>query len=283
MKYSVFSGVLPELSAAEAAATVASHGYTGIEWRVNGEYHFKAAEIDRQAPEMRTICDDAGLDIVSFTGYLRLHEDEAIRRMVAAAQDVGCPRIRLFSALYDPARGYHALRTETLAGLRRVEQVFAGTGVKALLEIHMGTILCSPSLAYDLVRHFDPAVIGVILDPANMVVEGSMDMRMGLDIIRDYVDLVHVKNVCWERREDGLWRWRFDELADGGLDWADTIAALKGIGYDGYLSFENLYRVPVRHTGYIDEDLIERDVEYRDIDQRLPGDLAYIKKLVDSA
>jgi sugar phosphate isomerase/epimerase len=126
-------------------------------------------------------------------------------------------------------------------------------------------------------------MIGVIYDPANTVLEGSMDLNMGLDIVRDYVDLVHVKNVRWEHLGGGEWRWGFDELADGGLDWAETIAALKRIGYDGYLSFENLYRVPVTHQGYIAEDLRDDSVPPRDIDQRLSGDLAYIRGLAEGA
>ena len=33
MKYSLFSGVLPELAAKEECARLARHGYDGVEWR----------------------------------------------------------------------------------------------------------------------------------------------------------------------------------------------------------------------------------------------------------
>jgi sugar phosphate isomerase/epimerase len=106
---------------------------------------------------------------------------------------------------------------------------------------------------------------------------------MGLDMIGPYVDLVHVKNTRWERREDGTWRWRFDDLEDGQCNWPETMAALAETGYHGYLSFENLYRVPVRHKGYVAEDLTDWEGGPRDIDQRLAGELAYIRGLVEDA
>jgi sugar phosphate isomerase/epimerase len=82
---------------------------------------------------------------------------------------------------------------------------------------------------------------------------------------------------------DGSWRWRFDELASGALDWGEAIAALARIGYDGYLSFENLYRVPVKHRGFIGEDLTVGSDSIRDIDQRLSDELAHTRALVANA
>jgi sugar phosphate isomerase/epimerase len=91
-----------------------------------------------------------------------------------------------------------------------------------------------------LLRGLDPATIGAILDPANLMIEGSMDLRMALDMIGPFVDLVHVKNIRWERTAAGQWRWRFDELAEGMCDWAVVVPDLQRVGYDGWLSFENL-------------------------------------------
>ncbi len=81
---------------------------------------------------------------------------------------------------------------------------------------------------------------------------------------------------------DGSWRWRFNELTDGTLDWRQAIRALKTAGYDDYLSFENLYQVPVRHRGHVGEDLtMGSDDAVRDIDSRLKFELDYMRGLVE--
>jgi sugar phosphate isomerase/epimerase len=282
MRYSVLSGVLPELTVEQVVQTLQRHGYDGVEWRVNGEYHFPAARIDRDAEKIKKLCAEHDLEVSCLMTYVRPDEDDAIRRLVTACQTIGCPRFRIFGALYDPAIGYWELHRDLVAKLQATERLLAGTGVKALLEIHFGTIFCSPSLAYDLLRHLDPATIGVILDPANMVIEGSMNLRMGLDILQDYLDHVHVKNVSWQRTADGKWRWQFDDLQTGACDWAAVVSALKAIGYDGWLSFESLHHVPVKHTGYVADQIFDPDAPVRDIDQRLSAELAYIKRLVAS-
>lgn len=284
MKYSVFSGVLPELSAEQVVETIARHGYDGVEWRVNGEYHFPAAEIDQHTTRIRELSQGAGLDVVSLTGYTPLDDIEGIRRMTGAAGEIGCPRFRAFAAHYDPEIDYWTQHDRLRADLDAVETVMRGSGVKALLEVHFGTLLASPALAWQIMRDHDPALVGVILDPANTVIEGAMPTAMGLDMIGPYVDLVHVKNVCWERTDtQGGWRWRFADLVEGQLDWTECIPVLRKAGYDGYLSFENLNRVPVRHTGYVDEELIGAAGAPRVIDERLAEERAYIGGLVDAA
>ena len=64
VKFSVFSGVLPELSAEQVCARLARHGYDGVEWRVNAEYHWRAATIDRDAPRIKALCAAHGLEVV---------------------------------------------------------------------------------------------------------------------------------------------------------------------------------------------------------------------------
>jgi hypothetical protein len=60
VKYNVFSGVLPELAAEEVCARLARHGYHGVEWRVDGEDHFREATIDRDAPRIGALCAATG-------------------------------------------------------------------------------------------------------------------------------------------------------------------------------------------------------------------------------
>ena len=146
MRYSVFSGVLPELSAEEVCVRLARHGYDGVEWRVDGEYHWRAATIDRDAPRIKALCAAHGLAVAGLTSYVRPDEEDAVRRLIEACRTLDCPRFRIFSAMYDPAVGYFPLRDQTRGKLERLARLLEGSGVKALLEIHFGTIFSSPAL-----------------------------------------------------------------------------------------------------------------------------------------
>ena len=56
-------------------------------------------------------------------------------------------------------------------------------GVRALVEIHMGTIVPSASAAAQFCSRFDPRHVGVIHDAGNMVFEGFERYRMGLEVL----------------------------------------------------------------------------------------------------
>ena len=152
-------------------------------------------------------------------------------------------------------------------------------GVKALIEIHFKTLISSPSLAYLLLKNFDPAQVGAIFDPANMIIEGMEDWKVGVEVLGGYLGHVHVKNASW--RKDDKWNWSWDELDSGMVDWEDVMRALSSVDYKGYLSNENLKDVVLpRATGFIGEQLSGNSQKSsKPIQTKLAEDLQYLKEL----
>jgi sugar phosphate isomerase/epimerase len=66
---------------------------------------------------------------------------------------------------------------------------------------------------------------------------------MGLELLGPYLSHVHAKNSVWVKtgEEDGVtaWEWRMAPVKRGQADWTKIVAALKKVGYDGWLSFED--------------------------------------------
>jgi len=73
---------------------------------------------------------------------------------------------------------------------------------------------------------------------------------MGLEILGPYLAHVHVKNSKWEvvSEEDGVKRWRATMcgIKEGHVYWGDVLAALKKVGYGGWLSFEDFSKGDTR-------------------------------------
>ncbi|HTT38781.1 MAG TPA: sugar phosphate isomerase/epimerase family protein [Burkholderiales bacterium] len=279
MKFSVQTAVLPELTPRQVVEKLSAHGYDAVEWRVHPDYHIAPEELVARAGEIRRMGEDHGLHVSCLTGRAPLSDLDEQRRFAEACAVMGCPRYRPGPVIYDGVRNYRDLYQETVEALGRTVEALAGTGIKPVIETHFSTIAPSASLAYRLVEHFDPAAIGVNYDPANLIIEGREAWQMGLELLGPYLDFVHAKNIAWVREQD-RWRWVFASMAEGQVAWGEIIAALRAVGYDGYISFENFFEVPMRSTGFVGEDLTQHATTFRDIDRRLDDDLRYLKGLL---
>jgi sugar phosphate isomerase/epimerase len=259
MKYSVFTVMMPEYSVEEAVALLARLGYDGVEWRVtvpnyrsevppsywsNNLCTVDAATVDAQAARLAQLTRAVGLQIPALGTYMACTDRESIARAMRAAAEMGCPRIRVSPPRYERACGYSRLFAEALLAYVEVQELAREYGVQACLEIHMGNICSSPSLASRLVTHFDPRYIGAILDPGNMVYEGYEDWRLGMELLGPYLAHVHLKNAQWQSvgaKATGETAWQASAagMDKGIIDFRQFTADLRAVGYEGWCSFED--------------------------------------------
>jgi len=257
-KYCVFTVMTPDLGLEETASTLRSLGYEGVEWRVSKIPKESPATVDfwrgnratvdaskvlEKAPEVKALSDRYGLAIPALGIYVAAKELEEVRRSMEAARIMGCSQIRVGVPGYDGSRNYNELFDEAVEDYGKVEALAKEYGVKANLEIHMGNICPSASAARRFLSNFNPKHVGAIYDPGNMVYEGYENWQMGLEILGPYLAHVHVKNSKWGivSEEDGVKRWRATMcgMKEGQVYWGDVLAALRKVGYDGWLSFED--------------------------------------------
>lgn len=255
MKYSVFTVGVPEMTIEEALKKMKEYGYDGVDIRVteikpefDGEApsywrnNYCTVDVNRaeeQAEELKTLAKQYGLEINALASYLTCTDDiDKIASVMRAAKKMGAGRIRVNSPKYDPEKGYQQLYQEALSGFRRVEEKAKETGIKAHFEMHHGTITPSASAAYALAKNFDPNYIGVIYDTGNIIYEGLEEYQMALEILGEYLDLVHIKNACWLKKGE-KYEADWASFPHGHADFPKFFKALKAIGYDGYVTFED--------------------------------------------
>jgi sugar phosphate isomerase/epimerase len=253
MRVGVFTVGLPDLTPEEAVREIKSAGYDGVEWRVTripdelrGEQPSfwrnnlcTLEPTEDEARRARAIGEGAGLAIAGLGTYIAVGDLAATQEAMRFARVAGAPHIRvgvgdLRGTTY--AEGFAAARRF----LEGVEALAGENGVKALVEIHHGTICPSASLAHRLVSGFDPGAVGVIFDPGNMAREGFEDYRIGVELLGPHLAHVHLKNAAFSRPEaDDVWKSRWAPLEDGVVDFDQLFAALREAGYDGWLVIED--------------------------------------------
>jgi sugar phosphate isomerase/epimerase len=258
-KYAASTVMMPEFAPSEAVTLLRTLGYDGIEWRVHSvpaEFPAKPdfwrsnrATIDvgtivETADSIRRMTQDAGLEVIGLGTYLSYKLLDDVERCMEAASIMGAPSIRVSPPGYDGSENYNDLYEEAVDGYGRVENLARDYKVRANIEIHHGKICPSASLAYRLVANFDPDFVGVILDPGNMIFEGHENWQLGLELLGPYLSYVHVKNAAWlsEKGTGGEKRWRpaVVPMTQGFISWPDVLASLDKVGYNGWISVEDL-------------------------------------------
>jgi len=250
VKYSVFTVSTPEFAPKQILPHLKRIGYDGVEWRVakpDGENlcAFDAALFPKQAKQAKELTESFGLEICALGTYLNDSPIDEVEAMLRAAAEIAVPRIRVSPAKYKPEKHHYRDMFQTLVErYAALEPLARKYGVKIDIELHHGSILCSATAAYRLLRRFDPGCIGAIYDMGNAVYEGYEQYSMAIECLGEYLDHVHLKNtrtVRGERDGFGTVRWRHEAapMWDGVGDTRLLLAALKKSGYDGYLSFED--------------------------------------------
>ena len=248
MKFGVYSIVVPDYPMEEAAAKVAAAGYTGIEWTVGyqkaawdgkSEWHVSYTNLEEDAKRAAKVAKDHKLDVPSLGTSCASNDFEKMRRLMDAALVMDCRMIRVASAGYNGKEHYDALFSRVRKDYETVEKVAREKGVKAVIELHHGTIGSSASAMRRLLEGFDPKCIGAMFDPGNMIHDGMEAWQMGIEILGPYLCHVHAKNYGWYKMPDGKWRTQPTALDAGIADFRQVLRALHKVGYQGYIDLED--------------------------------------------
>jgi sugar phosphate isomerase/epimerase len=246
MKLAIFSKIGDEIPLPQLCALLAEHGYSGVEWRVHPEGHVSPARVLDDARAADAAARRHGLESICLAGYRRTFEVEQIEAEIAAAAAIGCPHVRIWAPAYRGDVPYQELFDGARRDLECVVRTAQERGVRAVLEIHFGTIVPSAGLMHRLISGLDPSGVGVIYDPDNFVKDGREHWQLGLELLGPYLAYVQFKNSAWVPGTDPSssstsmrWTVAAMDLEEGLVDWPAFLGVLRRLGYDGYLSCED--------------------------------------------
>ncbi|RUS48027.1 sugar phosphate isomerase/epimerase [Cohnella sp. AR92] len=280
-RLSVFTVSAPELTPEETCEAARLAGIEGIEWRCketpasaldeppsfwgNNRSTLAPSAAPEEVERFRLSAANNGLQSIALVPYLTCGDLEGTEALFRMASRLGASMMRVGVPAYRADIGYARQFAEAVAYLDKVEGLARSHGIKALIEIHHGTIIPSASAAYRLASRYSPELVGVLLDPGNMIHEGMENFRMGMEILGPYLAHVHVKNAGWAPREvraDGShhpnaaksrgnagpdpdpfapaeWTCGWRSIASGAVPWKQILSDLRAVGYRGWLGVED--------------------------------------------
>lgn len=229
----------PDWSIEQVAEQAARLGYGGVEIRLLGSELLPADLPAAERHRIRRLFDGVGVAICcvatsarfsSANARERAANEDLAARFMAIAADWGCPLIRVFGGEFPAGVAPDTVTGYVAESLQRVGEYGATLGVTAVLETHDG-FAAGATVAATLARVASPNV-GALWDthhPYRMGETAAQTMALLGSRLRH----VHIKDA--RRAGDG---WQLVLLGDGEVPVAESIAAIRAGGYDGWYCVE---------------------------------------------
>ena len=183
-----------------------------------------------------------GLDVPMLTGDGDLLEpDHPTAEPILAAMDEANVRLlKIGYFQFDPVHDDYAVVLERARRSYDGWQQLAGRyRVKICHHTHSGRIIGSNgAAAARLMDGLDPALVGVKIDPAHLVMEGE-DFTAAYAMVRQYVCIVSLKDALVTRGETnghGCATGKTVEAGRGMVHWTDVHQCLAANSFDGPMS-----------------------------------------------
>jgi sugar phosphate isomerase/epimerase len=232
----------PEWSLEEVIRNLSSYGYQGVEIRgIAGETQIsKLADFSpTKIEQTRRRFEEAGLEVACLSISSRFSSSEPAKRQenvdlalshIPIARALGLSLIRIFGGNIPEG----ANRKECVASVRESLKILAEPaekgGVTFVLETHDSFILSE-----DILEVIEPVAgpgIGVLWDVLHPFRLGE-PIEQTAQSLGPYVRHIHIKDAKLHKEKHTL-----TLLGEGDVPLQEAVNLLKGMGYEGWLSFE---------------------------------------------
>jgi hexulose-6-phosphate isomerase len=240
-------------------AAAAALGFDGVQPYLDTDGFFSPATEDRTLREIAAAARQAGVALSSLEikpfSYLLTADDAEVRReslktvrramQVAAVMEI--PAVLVIPGYvglpWDPATKpvrYDLAYDRTREGLKDLARDAERLGVSMLVENVWNKFLLSPLEVRSLLDEVGSPHVGVLLDTGNLIAFGYPEQW--IRILGKRIREVHLKDY---RQAVGTVAGMVG-LLEGDVDWLEVMAALREIGYGGFLTAEVF---PYQHHG----------------------------------
>jgi len=265
---SVFPKFLRRLDADRLCGSLHDVGLECVNLVVRDGYWATRSELGRQTADFVATAAHHGLRVPICTLGMMPSELVADDEPLRILADHGISAFRL---------GYYRFRrdagtlSEQLAAaredLRTLVPACRRHGLRAIYQIHHGTLVNSPSLAALLSEGLPVEAIGVMCDPGNQFHEGNEDWGRAGAVLGSRWAALGAKDALWDREEGEGWRRRWVACPDGVTDWDSVAREFLAAGGGG-----TWVLMPFYHED--DESRHLREIE---------REVAYLRPLLDRA
>ena len=273
--HSLFPKFFGHLDVRGLAAAVRAAGLDTADLVIRKGYWVTGEDLAREVPAFVKALAAEGLKVHFATAGFAAAEVVADPAKVKVLADSGLTDFRLgyFGRFGKDEPDLRAALGHAREDLERLAAVLEKIGIRAVYQVHHGTLVPGPSGIYHLMKGLPSRVLGVMLDPGNQAFEGYEDWDRSARLLGDYLAAVGVKDTAVSRdparagEPDKGWKRDWAPCDEGVTNWAKLARALKAADFGGTFNWQPFYN--------------EKEPEV--LQRKLKREVAYIRNILASA
>ncbi|MFO7933885.1 MAG: sugar phosphate isomerase/epimerase family protein [Bacteroidales bacterium] len=240
-KINLFSKHLQFLDYEEMAEACAMAGLDGVDLTVRPGGHVLPENVEKDLPRAAKAIRDAELELIMMTTGITDPDDPLTETILGVASELGIRYYRTGYLIYD-----HALEMEENLSLFRVKMKRLAVlnekyRIHGAYQNHAGTKFGAPVWdLWEVIRDLDPRWTGCQYDIRHAVVEGARSWPLGLELLKDHILCLVIKDFEWSE-EEGEWNIRNVPIGEGMVDFQGYFKKLQELNISGPISLHIEY------------------------------------------
>ncbi len=250
MKFAFSSNAFLRMSLLEAIRIVASIGYEGIEIMADVPHAYPLNLTEKDIFALRQELKKNNLEISNINAFMHhadgdtyhpswIEKDPSLRskrvdytlRCIELAGALGAANISTEPGGPLEDMGREEALDVFLEGLRLVERKARERKVRSLIEPEPGLLIENSGQFHELYKILDPEVFGINFDIGHFYCVGENPSGL-IYSMKDEIHHFHMEDIAASREHHHLM------LGEGAIDLVGAMDAIRGIGYDGFVTVE---------------------------------------------
>ena len=243
-KVAIFSKHLEFLEGEDLAKSAKEIGFDGIDLAVRKGGHIEPDQVRQNLPPLVAMIRKSGLEVPMLTTDIVDASTPFAEDILSVMADLGIHYYRwggLKWAAGVPLTQQIERFKPRVAGLQSLNAKYQAS---AMYHTHSGTGLVGASIwdLHEILKGFDPQLVGVNFDVAHATIEGGLDGWIeSFRITGPYLRGVAVKDFIWEKEAGGHWQANFKPLGTGMVRFPEFFKMLRAAQFSGPLQLHFEY------------------------------------------
>ena len=274
----VFSKHLHFLQVPEMAKAVATMGYDGVDLTVRKGGHIEPENALTQLPQVITAIRKAGLEVPMIATDIIDPKHPLTEPILKTAASLGVKCYRTAYLSFDPKIGVAKSLEHHRVQLRELAAINKKYNIQGAYQNHAGTNLGSSVWdIWEVIKDLDPRYMGVQYDPKHATAEGGMSWVNGMDLLKNHIRCMAIKDFYWEKKAD-KWVHTYVPLGEGMVDYKKVFSLVKQYNIIGPLSIHFEYQL-----GGADKGARQITISQEQVLTAMKWDLLTLRNMLEEA